>query len=135
MQGIVSSDNQGASGYAANAVVRNGSGPGQGMSQTDVFGAILEGRIIMVATGDVVGMFTLKEIHPHPEAWSGTDAKGQSVRISSEDLNDSDIEYLRTNITQKLIDFLKGLPVPDSVVSSSGYGTAYGGKTYSGAKK
>ena len=97
--------------------------------QHDVFGAILEGRVIMVVTGDVVGMFTIKEIHPRPENWFGTetDATGQYIRLSGEALSDSDIEYLRTNITKKLIGFLKGLPVPDSMVTSGGgYGATPG---------
>ncbi len=80
----------------------------------------------MVVTGDVVGMFTLKEIHPYPAEWFKTGANNLSIRISSDDLNDSDIEYLRTNITQKLINFLKGQSVPDSVVSSSGNAAASG---------
>ncbi len=107
--------------------------------QHDVFGAILEGRVIMVSTGDVVGMFTIKELHPHPEVWfaAETDAAGQPIKIASDNLSDSDIEYLRTNITRKLVDFLKGLPVPDSLVTSSGYagGSGGGGGLFSGSRK
>jgi hypothetical protein len=128
MLGTASSENPGAA--------NSGVPPAQ--TQQDVFGAILEGRVIMVVTGDVVGMFTIKEIHPRPENWFGpeTDATGQYVRISGEALSDSDIEYLRTNITKKLIGFLKGLPVPDSMVTSGGNGAASGqGGLFSGSRK
>jgi hypothetical protein len=96
-------------------------GPGDGRSNNEVFGAIIEGRIIMVVTGDVVGMFTLKEIHPHPEEWFGIDANNQPIRIKGENLNDSDIEYMRNSLTQKMINFMKGISVPDSSVTLSGY--------------
>lgn len=136
MQGIVSSDNRSAANYAARASqIAQPLGPHRpkgGTSKTEVFGAILEGRVIMVSTGDVVGMFTIKEIHPRPQDWFGTDDRGQSVKISSENLSDSDIEYLRTNITGKLIDFLRGLSVPDSIVTSSG---ASGQRAWSGVNR
>lgn len=136
MQGIVTSETSGYSNYAARAgaAIKKTSGPAQAPSKSDVFGAILEGRIVMVSTGNIVGMFTLKELDPHPEQWMKYDDKGVEVRISSSDLEDSDIEYLRTNITQKLIDFLKGQPVQDSVVSSSSE-AAYKLRSISGAKK
>ncbi len=110
-------------------------------AQQDVFGGILEGRVIMVVTGDVVGMFTIKELHPRPEMWFGAevDASGQPVKIAGENLSDSDSEYLRTNITRKLVDFLKGLPVPDSTVTSSGYAGGGsgggGGGLFGGSRK
>lgn len=94
-------------------------GPGEGRSNNEVFGAILEGRIIMVATGDIVGMFTIKEIHPYPEEWFWTDSDKRPVKISGGDLNESTIEYLKTVITNKLVAFINGQSVPDSVVSSS----------------
>jgi hypothetical protein len=121
MLGTSSSEYQGYRSYAASAaqaIQKGGVGTAAGPTQADVFGAILEGRVIMVSTGDVVGMFTLKELHPHPESWL-TYANGQIIRIKSEDLSEADIEYLRTNITQKLMNFLKGQAVPDSVASWS----------------
>ncbi len=148
MQGTVSSDSQGAPDSEAgrrqaesdlkSQSLRKGRSvrpAGGDRSNSEVFGAIVEGRIIMVATGDIVGMFTLKEVHPYPEEWIKAGANGQSIRIASEDLTESDIEYLRTNITQKLVNFLKGQPVPDSVVSSTGYGAAYGKGSSSGVKR
>jgi hypothetical protein len=122
MLGTASSEYQGYRSYAASAaqaLKTGGAGTAPGPSQADVFGAILEGRVIMVSTGDVVGMFTLKQLHPHPENWV-TYNNGQMNRIKSEDLNEADIEFLRTNITQKLMDFLKGQAVPDSVVKYLG---------------
>jgi hypothetical protein len=128
MLGMVSSQSNGAGAYGA----------GIPQPQQDVFGAILEGRVIMVVTGDVVGMFTIKELHPRPDTWFApeTDANGQPIKIASEALSDSDIEYLRTNITKKLIDFLKGLPVPDSMVTSGGNAGGSGqGGLFSGSRK
>ncbi len=116
----------------AGAVLQKGglrSGPAQGPVSQEVFGAIIEGRIVMVSTGDIVGMFTLKEIHPRPQEWITYGEKGAQIRISAESLGDADVEYLRTNITQKLIDFVKGQDVPDSTVTvGGGYGYGYGPK-------
>lgn len=133
MQGTASTEYRSGANYAAraDAIVKRAAPTvtkGQeGPSPADVFGAILEGRIVMVSTGDIVGMFTLKEIHPHPDQWQLTDehgrpsydAQGRPMRISSENMNDADVEYLRTNITQKLIDFLKGQNVADSSVTTN----------------
>jgi hypothetical protein len=120
MRGIVSSSTQGESDLEASVwqAGRTTSGTRPGASRADVFGAVLEGRIIMVSTGNVVGMFTLKELHPRPEEWEWIDDKGNTVRISSDDLSDSDSEYLRNAITRKLTDYLKGLDVSNSIVSS-----------------
>jgi len=83
---------------------------------TDVFGAILEARIIMVASGDVIGITTLKELKYQP--WWVPDGSLYVYRpIKGYELNDADLEYLRVAITQKLIAYLKGQPVPNSKIN------------------
>ncbi len=131
MQGTMTSEIQrpGANYTArAGAVLQKPYGGAQAPVSQEVFGAILEGRIVMVSTGDIVGMFTLKEVHPRPQEWITYGEKGAAIRMTAENLGDADVEYLRTNITQKLIDFLKGQPVADSTVTVGGYtfGGGYG---------
>jgi hypothetical protein len=43
------------------------------------------------------------EKQPRPDTWyaAETDTNGQPIRMASEALSDSDIEYLRANITKK----------------------------------
>ncbi|MCX6561599.1 MAG: hypothetical protein NTZ26_13925 [Candidatus Aminicenantes bacterium] len=86
----------------------------------DVFGAVLEGRIILVASGEVVGMFTIREIHPHPEYW----IRPEGSRTYAVDVTEADIDAMKSAITKKLADLLKGLDVPPSRITRVGYAAA-----------
>jgi hypothetical protein len=70
----------------------------------------------MGSSGDVIGMTTLKELKSQP--WWVSDGSLYLYRpIKTYELNDADIEYLRTTITKKLIAYLKGQPVSNSRVN------------------
>lgn len=86
----------------------------------DVFGAVLEGRIIMVTSGEVVGMFTIKELHPQPLYW----IRPEGSRVFVVNMTEADVEVMKTAITKKLVDLLKGLDVQPSRVAMAGFKTA-----------
>jgi len=87
--------------------------PAPAPAPTDVFGAFLEARIIMVSSGDVIGMTTLKELKSQP--WWISDGGLYVYRpIKSYEVNEADIEFLRTAIAKRLIAYLRGQPVPNS---------------------
>ena len=82
--------------------------------------ASLEGRIIMVTSGEVVGMFTIKELHPQPQYW----VRPEGSRVFVVNMTEADVEIMKTAITKKLVDLLKGLDVQPSRVALAGFKTA-----------
>jgi hypothetical protein len=88
----------------------------------DVFGGVLDGRIIMVTSGEVVGMFTLKEIHPQPQYW----IRPEGAREYIVNVTAADVEVMKNAITRKLVDLLKGLEVQSSRIVQAGFAPAGG---------
>lgn len=89
--------------------------PAPAPAPTDVFGAFLEARVIMVSSGEVIGMATLKELKSQPW-WVPNGSLYVYRPIKDYEINEADIEYLRTAIAQKLIAYLKGQAVSNSKV-------------------
>ncbi len=91
---------------------------------TTIQGVALEGRVIMVETGEVVGMFTLKEIHPYPDAYilTSTDPAQQAAlqaltpqqRQTLSTQLQSGSEQMWNALARKLVEVLKGNPVQPS---------------------
>jgi hypothetical protein len=107
-------------------------GAGTPPTPTTIPGAVLEGRVIMVETGEVVGMFTLKEIHPYPEAAGLATQTPEQLAIAVQAMTPEQQKAMLSNIqigseqmwnalAKKLVDVLKGNPISPSRIVRTTY--------------
>jgi len=98
---------------------------------TTTHGVVLDGRVIMVETGEVVGIFTIREIHPYPDSFSAasTDPAQQAAlqNMTAEQLQalltqlQSGYEQMWSTLAKKLVDVLKGNPISPSRITKTAY--------------
>ncbi len=91
---------------------------------TTINGVELQGRIILVETGELVGMFTLREIHPAVSEFDSYQAASADPKLAG--VANSWLEQIKARtpemwdkLANKLVDLLKGNTVASSRVSKT----------------